>query len=200
MAFNIDEFISNGLRHGGARPTLFNVEVIFPTGLAGVSSSVSQKLFFTCRATSIPASTIAPVSIPYFGREVKVAGDRTFADWSVTVMNDEDYTVRNSFEAWHNNINSIVSNRRAVADSPSAGYKGTALVTHYSKTGPDAVIKSYRIVNLFPIAVDEMALDWDATNQIQTFGVTFSYDYWEPLVNNVGLEGGPVSPTIDVNL
>ena len=198
MAFNIDEFISSGLRHGGARPTLFNVEVRFPTGLPGVSSSASQKLFFTCRATSIPASTIAPVSIPYFGREVKMAGDRTFADWSVTVMNDEDYTVRNSFEAWHNNINSIVSNRR-VTRSESL-YKGTAIVNHYSKTGPDAILKRYRFANLFPIAVDEMALDWDATNQIQTFGVTFSYDYWEPLVNNIGLDGGPVSPAINVTL
>lgn len=202
MAFNINNFVNNGLRHGGARPTLFDVIVTFPTALQGIGSGASEKLRFTCRATSIPASTVAPVDVPYFGRTIKVAGDRTFADWSVTVMNDEDYSVRNAFEAWHNNLNTIESNRRLVADNPRNGYKGTATVRQYSKRGTlggDDFIRAYQFVNLFPINVDEMALDWEATNTIQTFGVTFSYDYWVPLTNNIGLEGGPVSPQINTN-
>lgn len=192
MAFNINQFVTNGLKFGGVRPTLFNVSMTFPD-VAGINSEAPVKLQFVCRASSIPASTIASVPVPYFGRQVKVAGDRTFADWSVTIMNDEDYIVRNSFEAWHNAINSIVSNRRAdnaVGESAIAGsgYKGVAVVQQFGKDGN--VIKAYQFENIFPISVDEMALDWDATNQIQTFGVTFAYDWWIPitevnqLVNN----------------
>jgi hypothetical protein len=117
-------------------------------------------------------------------------------------MNDEDYSVRNAFEAWHNNVNTIVGNRRVVADNPSAGYKGTAVVRQYSKRGTFGgdrdFIKSYTFVNIFPVNVEEMGLDWEAQNTIQTFGVTFAYDYWVPAVNNIGLEGGPVSPQINV--
>jgi hypothetical protein len=183
MAFNIDNFVSRGLTLGGARPTLFDVSVTFPLGVP-TGFEVQEKLKFTARATSIPASTVASVDVPYFGRTVKVAGDRTFADWSVTIMNDEDYLVRNAFETWHNAINTIVSNVR-LADSRIGGngYRGTALVTQYSKAGTEGdtgYIKQYRFVNIFPVAVDEMALDWEAQNTIQTFGVTFAYDYWEP--------------------
>jgi hypothetical protein len=183
MAFNIDNFVSRGLTLGGARPTLFDVVVTFPSGVP-TSFEAQEKLKFTARATSIPASTVASVDVPYFGRTVKVAGDRTFADWSITVMNDEDYVVRNAFETWHNAINTIVSNVR-LADSGIGGngYRGEALVTQYSKSGSTTdfgYIKQYKFVNIFPVAVDEMALDWEAQNTIQTFGVTFAYDYWEP--------------------
>lgn len=181
MAFNIDSFLGRGLVNGGARPSLFDVEIVFPPSLqdlpGGGIPEIADRIRFTCRATSIPASTVASVDVPYFGRVIKVNGDRTFADWSVTVMNDEDYLVRNAFEAWHNNINTIVSNRRLTA--PNA-YKATAIVRHYSKDGRSD-IKSYRFLGLFPTNVEEMGLDWDATNTIQTFGVTFAYDYWEPL-------------------
>lgn len=182
MPFNINEFISNGLVLGGARPTLFEVYLNWPTGAFDIPTGVENRFRFTCRSSSIPASSIAPVEVYYFGRAVKVAGDRTFADWSVTVMNDEDFVVRNAFEAWHNNINTIVSNRRVLPDAPFAGYKASADVLQYGKDGN--VIKSYKFTNLFPLAVEEMALDWESQNQIQTFGVTFAYDYYEPLVVN----------------
>jgi hypothetical protein len=176
MAFNIDTFIGNGLTKGGARPSLFDVFVTFGPGI-DVPVEALNKIRFTCRASSIPASTIAPINVPYFGRNIKLAGDRTFADWSVTVMNDEDYVVRNAFETWHNSINTIVSNRRVT--ETTGDYKGVADVRQYSKDG-QTIIKEYKFVNIFPINLDEMALDWDATNQIQTFGATFAYDYWEP--------------------
>lgn len=191
MAFNIDTFISRGLVKGGARPSLFDVEVVFPVEVGDLPAGaleLTDRIRFTCRASSIPASTIAPVDVPYFGRMIKLAGDRTFADWSVTVMNDEDYVVRNAFEAWHNAINSIVSNRRTT--SPS-GYKGTATVRQYSKDGSDQFIKAYTFADIFPVQLDEMSLDWEATNQIQTFGVTFAYNYWVPI--------SPTPPSIDVN-
>lgn len=184
MAFNINEFLGNGLNKGGARPSLFDVVMTFPPDLGeagNVGVEALAKLRFTCRASSIPASTIGEVPVPYFGRQIKLAGDRVFANWSVTVMNDEDYSVRNAFEIWHNSINTIVSNRKT-GISPN-GYKtGIATVTQYSKEG--SPIKQYDFINIFPLNLDEMGLDWDATNQVQTFGVTFAYDYWIPLDDN----------------
>lgn len=196
MAFNINQFVTSGLKFGGARPTLFSVAITFPD-VDGVTTEAVERLQFNCRSSSIPASTIASIPVPYFGRQVKVAGDRTFADWSVTIMNDEDYNIRNSFEAWHNSINTIISNRRvdnAAGESAvsGSGYKGTAYVQHYGKSG--GVIKQYRFENIFPISVDEMALDWDATNQVQTFGVTFAYDWWIPITESNDLVNNPPIP------
>lgn len=191
MAFNINEFVTGGLEFGGVRPTLFDVAITFPR-IPAATEAMLRKINFTCRASSVPASTIAPVEVPYFGRKVKVAGDRTFADWSVTVMNDEDYTVRNAFESWHNYINTIIGNRRILVGESAItgeGYKGTAFVNQYSKTGE--IIKQYRFDNIFPVSVEEMALDWDSTNQIQTFGVTFAYDWWVPFTEVNQIAGNP---------
>jgi hypothetical protein len=183
MAFNIENFKTLGLTNGGARPSLFDVLITFPSvGRAGsLAPDLFSKISFTCRATSIPASTIGEVQVPYFGRQIKLAGDRSFANWSVTVMNDESYSVRNSFEVWHNSINTIESNLKV---EPNNVYKNaTADVSHYSKTGD--LIKRYTFKNIFPLNIDEMNMDWDATNQIQTFGVTFAYDYWIPFNQNL---------------
>jgi hypothetical protein len=115
--------------------------------------------------------------VPYFGRTIKLAGDRSFADWSVTVMNDEDYIVRNMFEDWSNKINQLAGNRKLLSNN---SYKfSDALVTQFSKDGTP--IRAYNFVGIFPVQVSNMALDWDNTNSIQTFDVTFAYDYWIPV-------------------
>jgi hypothetical protein len=184
MAFNINDFVSRGLPLGGARPTLFDVTVRFPAGPGFTSDFINRgqdRLRFTCRASTIPASNISSINIPYFGRTVKVSGDRTFDDWQVTVMNDEDYVVRRAFEEWHSAMNRIVENRKVAAqpgEQAPTGYKGRATVTQYGKTGN--TIAQYIFENLFPTNVDAMGLDWEATGQIQTFGVRFAYDYWLP--------------------
>ena len=173
MAFNINDFKSRGLTNGGARPSLFQVSLIPPfTILAGVN----EKFTFTCSATEVPAASIESIDVGYFGRKIKLAGDRTFADWSVQVMNDEDYSVRNMFEQWSNLMNTYVGNLKQL---PGNSYKSSdAVVTQYSKDG--GIIKQYKFVGIFPTSIDRMQLSWDATNQIQTFDVTFSYDYWVP--------------------
>ena len=88
MAFNINDFKTQGLTLGGARPTLFQVSVNLPSTITSLSPGFQPKFAFTCSATQIPASTIGQIDVPYFGRQIKVAGDRTFANWNVTVMND----------------------------------------------------------------------------------------------------------------
>jgi len=183
MPFNINEFVSRGLPLGGARPTLFDVAIKFPqgAGFGAATSSGERQLSFVCKASSVPASNIAAIDVGYFGRKVKVSGDRTFDDWDVTVMNDEDYVVRRAFEEWHSAINSIVPNLKVAiqpGEAAPTGYKGIATVNHYGKRGE--VIAQYQFVNIFPTNVAAMGLDWDSTNQVQTFTVRFAYDYWLP--------------------
>lgn len=176
MAFDINDFKQKGLRYGGARPSLFEVIVTPPPGVAVAAAGI-EKFPFVCRAAELPESTIGNIEIPYFGRKIKVAGERSFADWSVTVMNDEDFAVRTMFEAWHNAINTIVSNVRIA--NPIEDYKTLVDITQFAKDGE--AIRSYQLVGAFPTAVSGITLGWDSANAIEEFTVNFSYDYWVPL-------------------
>jgi hypothetical protein len=176
MPFNIDQFRANGLTGGGARPSLFDVEI---TNWPLHTPTSSQKFKFTCSATEIPAATIGSIDVPYFGRQIKLAGDRTFADWNVTVQNDEDFDVRFMFENWSNAINQLVANKQVPIGGSNIGYKSAdAIIRQYGRSGSDDILRSYKMVGIFPTNIGNMALDWDATNRIQTFDVTFSYDFW----------------------
>jgi hypothetical protein len=184
MAFNINTFRSQGLVGGGARPSLFDIEIAGYPGL--------DKLRFVARSSQIPAMTVGSIDIPYFGRKIKLSGDRTFADWSITVMNDEDFKIRARFEEWSNKMNTLISNVNAAGSNP-ADYKCTAIVRQYSKAGKSGEssskpLRAYRFVGIFPTQIDAINLDWDTTNAIETFDVNFSYDWWEPLPeeNNSG--------------
>ena len=172
MTFDISRFKQNGLVNGGARASLFQFILSPPQNIGDFST----KLKFTCRAASIPASTVAQIEVPYFGRKIKLAGDRTFADWSITVMNDEDYSVRKMFEDWLFVLNSHKENIKSALNN---NYKAfDSVVNHYGKRGN--IINSYTFVGLFPTEVSAMELDWDTTNSIQTFTVNLAYDYWIP--------------------
>lgn len=192
MAFNINDFKSRGLTKGGVRPSLFQVEL---NPNIGEDSATTEKFVFTCRASEVPAATIDQIEVPYFGRKIKLAGDRTFDNWSVTVMNDEDFLVRNMFEDWSNQINQLAGNIKLLTAN---SYKATdAIVTQFSKDG--SKIRAYQFVGIFPVSVSAMGLDWDSTNTIQTFDVTFAYDYWLPIqiggvsVIETGAPGGPAT-------
>jgi hypothetical protein len=186
MAFNINDFRQRGLVLGGARPSLF--EVSFSAGggadrVGGLVTSATniaqldEKIKFSCQASSIPASTVGVIEVPYFGRKIKISGDRTFADWSVTILNDEDFVLRDMFENWLNLLNTHESNLRNV---PSNQYKCDAYIRQFSKDG--TTIREYRMIGMFPLEVSAMDVDWDATNRIQTFNVSLAYDYWVPVL------------------
>jgi hypothetical protein len=193
MAFNINLFKQNGLTLGGARPSLFQVEMTLPGDLRGRFAGVLPKFTFTCRASSIPASSVASFDVPYFGRKIKLAGDRTFADWNVTVMNDEDFEVRKMFEAWSSLLNHNEFNTKEIDNN---NYKASdAIVKQFSKSGGDEPIASYVFNGLFPTEISAMDLDWDSTNTVQTFNVTFAYDYW---IAGDAPEAGAGGPPPDV--
>lgn len=186
LGFNIDTFKAQGLVGGGARPSLFKVRFpAIPAGVLTVVDDQSSDLEFVCRAAQIPASTIDPVNVPYWGRQIPLAGNRTFAPWTITVMNDEDYRHRNMFESWHNKINAIVSNRQDSAQGNLLDYKVPANVLQFGKAGPSddsGIVRSYQFEGLFPVDIGAIQLDWDAGNQIETYDVTFVYDYWLPVI------------------
>lgn len=188
--FNINRFRAEGLVFGGARPTNFTVTMTFPdlVNIPGVSS----KMQLLCRAAKLPEDIIAEVPIPYFGRTIKLAGNRQYEDWDVTIMNDEDFLIRNAFESWHNAMNTVISNRldpRVANISPAQGnsYKTTALVTQFAKEGPggidsDGAIKTYKFEGIFPTLISDIPLDFDSTNQIEQFQVRLAYDWYEPYI------------------
>ena len=174
MAFNINQFKSQ-LVGGGARPTLFQCQITNP-----IDDAADAKIPFLVRAAGIPASNVGSYELPYFGRTVKYAGDRTFEDWTVTVINDEDFAIRNAMEAWMNAINSHDSNTRALPQD----YKSNALVTQFSKDG--SPLRTYVFEGIYPIALDGITLDWSTQDSIEEFGITFQYDMWR-VEGNTGI-------------
>lgn len=174
MAFNVDTFRSE-LALGGARPALFEVQLLSPIGgLVGLDGDLINKSPFMVRATNLPAQTVSSIPVAYFGRQVKVAGNRTFDDWTTTIINDEDFAIRNAMESWHQQINSHVENTRAT-NQANESYKATARVTQFDKEG--GALRTYTFNGLFPINVSDIALSWDADG-LEEFTVTWSYDYW----------------------
>lgn len=180
MAFNIQEF-QGALQYGGARPSNFEVRILNP-----VNSTADIQVPFLCKAAQIPGSTLNNIDINYFGRPVKFTGNRTFEDWTVTIYNDEDFAIRNALEQWSNSINGFQSNIRTGTGS-SLEYKSDAQVVHYGKNGN--VIRIYRFIGLYPLTIAPIQLDWDSGQEIETFDVTFAYDYWEVDNNTTGNPG-----------
>ena len=175
MAFNVAEFRANMIGDG-ARPNLFQVTLAFPA-IASNGTAAGQKVSFMAKTAQLPGSTVGQVPVYYFGRELKFAGNRTFADWSLQILNDEDFTIRNSIESWMNAINSHAGNvRNGAAQNPSS-YTVDASVTQYGKTG-DA-LKSYKFVGMYPIDLAPIELDWGSNDTIEEYGVTFAYQWWE---------------------
>lgn len=166
MTFNINE-VKSQLTFGGARQTLFQVTISNPANSAGF-----LKTPFMVQAASIPSMDTGVIQVPYFGRKVKLAGDRVFNPWQVTIINDEDFLIRNAMEQWSNQINGLESNLRTI----DARYKAEATVTQYAKNGK--ALRTYQFHGLFPSDITQIDLDWGNTDQYETFQVVFQYDYW----------------------
>jgi hypothetical protein len=171
MAFNIQE-IRSQLALGGARNSLFQVQIANPANGAG-----DVKVPFMVKAAQIPAATLGMIEVPYFGRKIKIAGDRTFAEWTVTVINDEDFLIRNAMEQWMHSINSHAGNIREFGSASPLLYKSNAQITQFSKTG--VPIREYTFNGMFPTEVSTIEMAWETTDAIEEFTVTFQYDFWE---------------------
>ena len=155
---------------GGARPNLFKVTMSFPSYVTANVELAS----YMCKATSMPASTIAPIAVPFRGRTLQVAGDRTFDPWSVTIINDTDFNVRNSFEQWMNGINQHKQNTGLTQPS---SYMADMIVEQLDKDG--TVEKTYNIRGTFPTNLGAIELSYESENAIEEFEVELQIQYWE---------------------
>ena len=170
MAFTISEFRGKALNNAGARANLFDVTMI---GAAAAGLNASE-FTFACKAAAIPAMAVGVVEVPYFGRVVKVPGNKTFDNWTVTIINDEGFTIRNGMEKWLATMGTHLGN---INSATNENLYGQGTVKQYAKTG-GASIATYSFVNIFPVNMSEITLGWDANNAIEEFTVEFAYDYW----------------------
>ena len=178
------------LAGGGARPNLFEASInSFPTAISEAwdnSSEAEGGAFkFLCKSTALPASNLGSIEIPFRGRTLKVAGDRTFDDWTVTIINDEDFRLRTAFERW-SNVMSQLDDATGVTNPTS--YMTDAFIQQLGR-GPEAgsatnnggnssILRSYKFFDVFPITVGEIALSYDTTDALEEFDVTFRYQYF----------------------
>ena len=185
MAFNVQDFRTS-MQFDGARPNLFEVELSFPSAAQnGIAASASR---FMVKSAQLPGSTIGIAPVYYFGREIKFPGNRTFADWTVTIINDENFLIRNAMETWMNAINSHAGNVRNAVNQTT--YSANGLVKQFGKktasTNP-VPIKAYSFIGMFPVDVAPIDLDWGSNDSIEEYTVTFAYQWWESVPQTDGV-------------
>lgn len=167
----VNDFKSK-LRGGGARPNLFQVILTFPAYVTGDVELAS----FLIKAAQMPASTMGTIPVPYRGRQLQIAGDRVFEPWSVTVINDTDFKIRQSMEQWMNGINAHQANTGL---TNPADYQVDAAVQQLDKDA--SVLYEYRFRGIFPTAISSIDLSYENVDTIEEFGVEFQIQYWESI-------------------
>ena len=172
---------------GGARPNMFEVNITLPDQIAP-SGDISQDMRFLVKAAEIPAANIGNIPVPFRGRVLPVAGDRTFDPWTVTVINDAQFNIRDAMEQWSNLINDLQFD---VGDINPADYQTKAEVFQLSRQSQGSggqsagkggeiiqTLRTYNFEGIYPNAVSSIPLDYGATDQIEEFQVTFNYLFW----------------------
>jgi len=165
----VDDFKSK-LRGGGARPNLFKATINFP-GYAGGDVELTS---FLCKAAQLPASIMGTFDIPFRGRQLKMAGDRTFEPWTVTIINDTDFAIRNAMERWMNGINAHQANTGL---SNPVDYQADLIVEQLDRDG--STVKTYNFRGCFPSNIAAIDVNYETVDQIEDFTVQFEVQYWE---------------------
>jgi hypothetical protein len=170
MSLAINDFKSK-LTGGGARGNLYSCIITSP----GVTSDVPQELTsFMCKGASLPSSVVGQIDVPFRGRQLKVAGDRTFENWTATLINDSKFEIRDAMEKW---MNAIQGHENGIAESTNpADYQVQITVNQLDRQ--DNIVKSYVIEGAFPVNVAAIDLSYDANDAIEEFTVEFAYQYW----------------------
>lgn len=189
------------LQGGGARPNLFEVSIPnLPdaaknsTPAATWGSEEQEDFTIMCKGAQLPASTIGSIDVPFRGRILKVAGDRTIENWSITVINDENFNIRNAMEAWMNSIARLSNNTGAVNPDSymtdayvyqlGRGYSSGRQSTTNSTTSDGEKVtplKSYKFIDIFPVSVSSIDLSYDSSDTIEEFTVDFAVQSFETL-------------------
>jgi hypothetical protein len=202
---SIDKFKSK-LIGGGARPNLFECEIFFPDELSLAddnNSSLSESLRFMIKGAQIPASTISTIPVPFRGRTLKISGDRTFDPWTITVINDTNYEIRNAFEKWMNLMNRHDDNAGVITP---VLYQKDMLVKQLSRglesepalpatTDAMPVLKTYKFYGCWPSDISAIDLSYDSSDQIEEFTVTLQYQWWDTFARGEEASMLGTSPT-----
>lgn len=169
---------------GGARPNLFEVELSFPTDV-DVDPTVLDFSRFLVKAAALPGSTVAPIDVPFRGRIIKVAGDRTFDSWTITVINDTNFIIRSAFEKWMNAINRLSDN---TGITNPLNYQADATVFQLDRNGD--TLRAYKFYELFPTNISPIDLSYDSSDTIEEFTVEMQVQWWEAFKGTGDNAGG----------
>ena len=186
---SVSEFL--GKIQQGVKPNLFLVDLQFPANHPDNPTGDNKDIVdILCKSAGIPASNLGTIEIPFRGRVVKIAGDRTFDNWTVTFINDKDFKVRGYMERWLEAINSHKGN---VSDlfvpNNGSGYTADLKVKQLERDSASSVIREYVFRDAFPTSVSQIDLSYDSNDQIEDFTVDFQYQYWEVVTGNYQVEG-----------
>ena len=168
---------------GGARPNLFEVELVFPDPIA-IENDVKEKSRFLVKAAQLPASNITPIDVNFRGRILKIAGDRTFDTWTVTVINDVDFAIRSAFEKWMNFINKMED---ATGAQDPAAYQPDAYVHQLDRDG--STLRTYKFHDVFPTNISAVDLSYETVDSVEEFTVEFQVQWWEA-IKGIGSNAG----------
>jgi hypothetical protein len=186
---SIEEFKAV-LQGGGVRPTMFQVEMNFPDAVVVDPTQSTNEGTYLIKASNLPASNVGFIEVPFRGRKLKVSGDRTFDDWSVTVTNDVSFGLRKGFEKW----SELIQNMNYVLGANELNdYFATAIVRQLDRDGNQ--LRAYKFEGIWPTAVDEVTLDMDSNDSVEEFGVTFKVQYWSAVQ-----DGDPFTTGVPVNV
>ena len=180
---------------GGTRSNLFECEINFPeaaldASVTGDSDELSRKTRFLIKAANLPASTLGVIDVPFRGRNLKIAGDRTFDPWTITVINDTDFSIRNAFERWMNLIN---KNQDAAGKIDPSQYQREAYIyqlgrANHDNSGNDSenipVLKTYKFYGIFPSSVSAIDVSYDSSDTIEEFTVDLQVQWWDTYAGN----------------
>tara|TARA_R100001443_G_scaffold115334_1_gene132864 strand:+ start:112 stop:732 length:621 start_codon:yes stop_codon:yes gene_type:complete len=186
----IDKFKSR-LSGGIARPNLFEVVLAFPDGVVDASvNDLDSKARFLVKSAALPASNIAPIVVPFRGRQLKIAGDRTFDEWQITVINDSDFAIRSSFERWMNSMAKVsdTSGNTNPEDYTRDAYVyqlGRSAVTPNSQESAQnmPILRTYKFYSVFPTQVSQLDLSYDNSDAVEEFTVNLQVQWWEAAGN-----------------
>jgi len=185
---SIEEFKAV-LQGGGVRPTMFQVEMTFPDAVVVDPTQADNEGTYLIKAASLPASTVGFVEVPFRGRKLKVSGDRTFDDWSVTVTNDVSFGLRKGFEKWSELIQNM---NFALGANELNDYFASAVIRQLDRDGNQ--LRAYRFEGIWPTEVAAIDVDFDSTDAVEEFGVTFKVQYWSAIE-----DGDPLTSAVAVN-
>ena len=161
------------LQGGGVRPTMFEVEMTFPETVVPDPTLATNEGTFLIKAASLPASNVGVINVPFRGRQLKVSGDRTFADWNITVVNDVSFGLRKAFEEWSERIQ---NHNYALGSNTLNDYFASAIVRQLDRDGQQ--LRAYRFEGIWPSVVGQIGLDFNSTDTVEEYDVQFNVQYW----------------------